>query len=133
MIAAILLGAAGAAAAMGGIAAVQGMAVQRQINFTRDNEMEADRVGIGYLAGAGFDAIRWALSSETLSRHEGLAATYIPAMLVDHPVTTDRVAEPRRARHSSRRAPGMTHKATRLIREARAGCCPPADVDLLSA
>ena len=32
---------------------------------------------------------------ETMSRHEGLAATYIPAMLIDHPVTTDRIAEAR--------------------------------------
>ena len=57
--------------------------------------MEADRVGIGYLAGAGFDANAMGDFFETMSRHEGLAATYIPAMLIDHPVTSDRIAEAR--------------------------------------
>jgi beta-barrel assembly-enhancing protease len=133
MIAAILLGAAGGGqAAMGGIAAVQGMAAQQQINFTRDNEMEADRVGIGYLAGAGFDANSMGAFFETLSRHEGLAATYIPAMLVDHPVTTDRVAEakaraaqfPPRTQHDS--------QSYELIRERVRVLSTPADIDLLS-
>ena len=133
MIAAILLGAAGGGqAAMGGIAAVQGMAAQQQINFTRDNEMEADRVGIGYLAGAGFDANSMGSFFETLSRHEGLAATYIPAMLVDHPVTTDRVAEakaraaqfPPRTQHDS--------QSYELIRGRVRVLSTPADIDLLS-
>src|SRR6516165_6064725 len=45
LIAAILLGAAaGGQATEGAIAAAEGLAVQQQINFTRDNEMEADRV-----------------------------------------------------------------------------------------
>src|SRR6516162_9939697 len=94
MIAAILLGAAGGGQATeGAIAAAQGLAVQQQINFTRDNEMEADRVGIGFLAGAGFDPNGMASFFDTMARHEGLATTYIPAMLIDHPVTTDRIAE----------------------------------------
>ena len=82
LLAAILLGAAGGGQAVeGGIAAAQGMSAQLQINFTRDNEMEADRVGIGYLAGAGFDPNAMGDMFETMGRHEGLAATYIPAML----------------------------------------------------
>src|SRR5438477_129313 len=98
LLAAILLGAIGGGQAIeGGIVAAQGMAAQHQINFTRDNELEADRVGIGYLAGAGFDANSMASFFETMSRHEGLAASYIPAMLIDHPVTSDRVAEARAA------------------------------------
>ena len=94
MIGAILLGAVGGGqAAEGALAATQGMAVQHQINFTRDNEREADRVGIGYLAGAGFDPNGMGSMFETMARHEGLAATYIPAMLIDHPMDSDRVAE----------------------------------------
>jgi predicted Zn-dependent protease len=96
MIGAILLGAVGGGqAAEGAIAATQGMAVQHQINFTRDNEWEADRVGIGYLAGAGFDPNGMGSMFETMARHEGLAATYIPAMLIDHPMDSDRIAEQR--------------------------------------
>ena len=60
ILAAILIGAIGGGGRRmeGAIAAAQGLAVQQQINFTRDNEYEADRVGIGFLAGAGFDAER---------------------------------------------------------------------------
>jgi beta-barrel assembly-enhancing protease len=98
MLAAILLGTLGGGggqAIEGGIAAAQGLAVQQQINFTRDNEAEADRVGIGFLAGAGFDTRAMANFFETIGRTEGLAGTYIPAMLQDHPVTSMRIAEAR--------------------------------------
>jgi predicted Zn-dependent protease len=96
MIGAILLGAMGGGqAAEGALAATQGMAVQHQINFTRDNEWEADRVGIGYLAGAGFDPYGMGSMFELMARHQGLAATYIPAMLIDHPMDSDRIAEQR--------------------------------------
>ena len=58
LLAAILLGAAAGGSgdiAQGAIAIAQGSAAQAQINFTRDNEYEADRVGMGFLAAAGFD------------------------------------------------------------------------------
>src|SRR6516164_7058928 len=96
VLAAILLGAIGGGQAIeGGLAAAQGMAVQHQINFTRDNQMEADRIGIGFLAGAGYDPNAMAVFFEEMARHEGLTTTYIPAMLIDHPVSSDRVAEAR--------------------------------------
>jgi beta-barrel assembly-enhancing protease len=131
LLAAILLGAIGGGqAAEGGIAAAQGMAAQQQINFTRDNEMEADRVGIGYLAGAGFDANAMGGFFETMSRHEGLAATYIPAMLIDHPVTTDRIAEARA--RANQFAPRKEHdsQSYELIRERVRVLTTGADVDL---
>ncbi len=54
---AVLIGAVtGNVDALPGIIAVgQGAAMQQQINFTRREEAEADRVGIGFLAAAGFD------------------------------------------------------------------------------
>jgi len=98
MLGAILLAAmshGSGSGAEGGIAAAQGMAVQQQINFTRDNEEEADRVGIGYMAGAGFDPKGMGDFFETLSRRYSLGTSWIPPMLLDHPVTTDRIAEAR--------------------------------------
>jgi len=131
ILAAILLGAIGGGQALeGGIAAAQGLAVQQQINFTRDNEMEADRVGIGYLAGAGYDANAMGGFFETMSRHEGLAATYIPAMLIDHPVTTDRIAE---ARARAAQFPPRTEhdsQSYELIRERVRVLTTSADIDL---
>ncbi|HEY2809226.1 MAG TPA: M48 family metalloprotease [Steroidobacteraceae bacterium] len=131
LLAAILLGAAGGGqAAEGGIAAAQGISAQMQINFTRDNEMEADRVGMGYLAGAGYDPNGMGDMFETMSRHEGLAATYIPAMLINHPVTTDRIAEARA--RASQFAPRKGHdsESYEMIRERVRVLTTAADVDL---
>jgi beta-barrel assembly-enhancing protease len=131
LLAAILLGAIGGGQAIeGGIVAAQGLAVQHQINFTREQEFEADRVGIGYLAGAGFDVNSMASFFETMSRHEGLAATYIPAMLIDHPVTSDRVAE---ARSRAAQLPAHRSKDSQsyeLIRERVRVLTATGDVDL---
>lgn len=134
LLGAILLGALGGGQAMeGGIVAAQGLAVQHQINFTRDNEWEADRVGIGFLAGAGFDPDGMGQMFETMSRHEGLAATYIPAMLIDHPVTTDRIAEQRAraAQFPPRKA--KDSQSYELIRERVRVLTATGDVDLAQA
>ncbi len=94
---AIALGALGAgpAAVEGGIMAAQGMGAQMQINFTRDQEYEADRVGMTYLAHAGFDPQGMPNFFAVLSQRYGFAESHVPRMLVDHPVTSDRIAEAR--------------------------------------
>lgn len=108
MLAAILLGAAGGAsgdAMQGVLGASQAMAIQRQINFTRANEHEADRVGIEVLSAAGFDPSGMSTFFEKLSRRYGSSTQNIPAILQTHPVTTERVAEARdRARLLPRKA-----------------------------
>jgi beta-barrel assembly-enhancing protease len=132
MLAAILLGAMGGGgqAVEGGIAAAQGMAVQQQINFTRENEWEADRIGIGYLYGAGFNTQAMGDFFETVSRSQGLATTYIPALLLDHPVTSDRIAEARaRAAQWPVRKPTESLSYT-LIRERLRVLTAPGDVDI---
>ncbi len=97
MLAAILIGiTTGTPDAMqAGIAVAQGMAAQQQINFTRANEYEADRVGIGFLAAAGFDPNGMPEFFETLSRRSGLAGIGVPELLRTHPVTSNRIAESR--------------------------------------
>jgi len=79
----------------GVIALAQGTAMQQQINFTRMEEHEADRVGIGYLAAAGFDPNGMAGFFSTLMRERGVAGENIPSLLLTHPVDTVRVAEAR--------------------------------------
>lgn len=133
MLAAVLIGALGGGggqAIEGGIAAAQGMAVQQQINFTRDNEAEADRVGIGFLAGAGFDTREMANFFETIGRVEGLTATYIPAMLQDHPVTSVRIAEARA--RAAQYAPSKVKESPNylLIRERLRVLTAPGDQDI---
>lgn len=133
ILAAILLGSLGGGggqAMEGGIAAAQGMAVQQQINFTRDNEAEADRVGIGFLAGAGYDTRAMANFFETIGRQQGLAGTYIPAMLQDHPVTSVRIAEAR-ARAAQYGAVKVQESLDyALIRERVRVLTAPGDTDI---
>ncbi len=98
MLGAILLGAAtdiGGEATTGLITAAQAAGAQRQINFTRANEHEADRIGIGTLSSAGFDPNGMSSFFEKLSRRYGSTAFQIPAILQTHPVTTERIADAR--------------------------------------
>jgi predicted Zn-dependent protease len=94
LIAAIILGGAvssdlGMAAAVG----AQAAAVQQQLNFTRGNEEEADRVGIGVLAGAGFDPHAMPAFFERLSKASRLYENNAPEFLRTHPVSSNRVAD----------------------------------------
>lgn len=105
MLGAILAGAAGAGgdAMQGAIAVAQGTAVQQQINFTRSNEYEADRVGIGALADAGFDPQGMASFFEVISDNTRPVEARVPEFLRTHPVSSARIAEARgRAREYPR-------------------------------
>jgi predicted Zn-dependent protease len=80
---------ASAALLMGG----QGVALQRQLNFSRDAEREADRIGLQILRDAGFDTsgmIAFFGRMQTATR--GYTDT-APAYLRSHPLTTERIAD----------------------------------------
>ena len=105
MLGALVLGAAGgnADAVQGAMAISQGTAIQQQINFTRSNEYEADRIGIGALADAGFDPNGMASFFEVMSRQTpGTPGSRMPDFLMTHPVSTARIAE---ARNRARNVP----------------------------
>jgi predicted Zn-dependent protease len=95
VLAAILLGVGGVGgdATMGAITAAQNMAVQSRINFTRENEYEADRIGIGVLANAGFDPNAMPAFFDTMFRRTQLGPDRVPELLRTHPVTSARIAE----------------------------------------
>ena len=98
MLGALIMAAAGGSsdAAQGAIAVAQGTAAQQQINFTRTNEYEADRVGIAALADAGFDPYGMASFFEVMSRQTTTSPEMrAPEFLRTHPVTTARIAEAR--------------------------------------
>jgi len=98
VLAAILIGATTGMPAdmmLGTITAAQGLAVQQQISFTRSNESEADRVGMTFLADAGFDPHGMATFFWTLQQRSGGAGANIPDLLRTHPVTSERIAETR--------------------------------------
>ena len=77
------------ASMMGG----QGYAIQRQLNFSRDAEREADRVGLQILGEGGFDTsgmVAFFGRLQNASRNYGDGA---PAYLQSHPLTTERIAD----------------------------------------
>lgn len=92
------------AAVIGG----QALAAQRQIDYTRSSESEADRVGIQTLFQAGYEAEGMANFFERMERlTRGNSGGYTaPAYLQSHPVTTTRLSEARdRASRLSRAKP----------------------------
>jgi predicted Zn-dependent protease len=100
MLAAILLGATagrGSPDAMeGAILATQGAAIQHQINYTRTQEFEADRIGIATMARAGYDPLGMASFFQTLDRNSpDPSRVKAVEFLIDHPLSAERVAEAR--------------------------------------
>lgn len=87
----------------------QALAAQRQINFTRANESEADRVGMDLLAQTGFDPYGMASFFDKLGNRFGGSNQFVPAILQSHPVTAERTAE---ARSRARQLPPTTHTDT---------------------
>jgi predicted Zn-dependent protease len=100
MLAAILLGATAGRgnpnAMEGAILATQSAAIQHQINYTRSQEFEADRIGVYTMASAGFDPLGMPSFFETLNRNS-MSPDRVRSVefLIDHPVTSDRIAESR--------------------------------------
>ena len=80
----------------GAVGASQGMAIEAQIGFTRSNEYEADRVGVGVLADAGFNPMAMPDFFETMGRSSAsLNGNRAPEFLLTHPISSDRMAESR--------------------------------------
>ncbi|MCJ7555472.1 MAG: M48 family metalloprotease [Gammaproteobacteria bacterium] len=75
------------------VMASQGYSAQQQISHTRANEYEADRVGIGFLASAGFDPTSMADFFGTMSRLSGKSGSAMPEYLRTHPMESSRIAE----------------------------------------
>jgi predicted Zn-dependent protease len=93
-----------AAAMMTGTSLIQ----QRQINFTRGDEAEADRVGINTLARAGFDPMAMAGAFQTLQKVMRVNGVDIPEFLLDHPLDTKRIADAK-ARADQLGCPKVSH------------------------
>lgn len=131
MLAAILVGAAagGGDAAMAGVAAAQSLAIQQQISFTRSNETEADRVGLGLLARSGFDPNGMPAFFETMSHLAGSSELNIPEMLRTHPVSSNRIAETRERAAQLDVTPAPASVSYALTRERLRVLSTPAGED----
>jgi len=79
------------AAIMGG----QGAAAQGQLNFSRDMEREADRLGYGVLGAAGFSTLGMATMFEKLDGANRINDSGSFPYLRSHPLTVERMSEAR--------------------------------------
>ena len=94
MLGAILIASQNPDAGAAALAAVQGGAMQAQINFTRSNEEEADRIGMQLLQRADFNPEGMPSFFEKLQKNSRYAAR-APEFLLTHPLTTNRIADSR--------------------------------------
>jgi beta-barrel assembly-enhancing protease len=102
LMALVLLGAIAAGAGghsgdapMAVLAGGQGLLAQKSINFTRKDEIEADRVGIQTLANAGYDPDAMAGFFQRMqdAMSAGAGEHDVPALLQTHPVTVARISD----------------------------------------
>ena len=80
--------------AQGALLGSQAAQVQNYLNFSRDNEREADRIGFQYLSRAQFDPAAMGTFMERLQRSSSLNDTgIVPGYLRTHPITNERIAD----------------------------------------
>lgn len=94
LIGAIAMSIINPAVGMAALSTTMGASVQSSINFTRDNEYEADRLGIDLLYKSGFNPQGMTDMFKKLLSNQG---NINPAftLLIDHPLTEIRVSEAR--------------------------------------
>ena len=84
-------------ATMAAVMSAQGLMAQRQIDYTRSNESEADRLGIRTLARSGYDPKGMAAMFERMQAvtrvNRGSEENRAPDYLLTHPINTVRIAE----------------------------------------
>lgn len=80
-------------AAQAAVAGAQAGAIQRQLNFTRTHEEEADRIGLATLQKAGFDIRAMPAFFERLQKATRVLEGNAPSWLRTHPITSDRIAD----------------------------------------
>jgi len=71
----------------------QALSMQNQLNFTRENEREADRVGLQTMTAAGFSPQGMGSFFERLQAQGRLYENNAPGYLRTHPLTHERIAD----------------------------------------
>ena len=119
LLAALIAGAHDPELAQAALGIGMSAAIQKQINFTRANELEADRLGIKTLSAAGFDPQGMASFFHRLSQKSQLYGEGVPEILRTHPVNTTRISEAQ-ARAASLPSEGHDSSLQYTLMKARA-------------
>ncbi len=92
-LAALLAGVLVGGRAASGIAAISmGASAQLQINFTRDEERQADELGFRYISASGFNPVAMYDILKKITDQSLYALDRIPPFLLDHPVGAERLS-----------------------------------------
>lgn len=75
------------------LATTQALSLQNQLNYTRDNEREADRIGLDILTEAGYDPRGMSSFFSRLQRTNRLYDNNAPDYLRTHPLNSQRIAD----------------------------------------
>ena len=126
VIGAMILGALAASknpqAASAAMAGGQALALQTQLDFSRDMEREADRVGFGVMTDAGFEGRGVTGVFEKLQQAARLNDNGAFPYLRSHPLTTERIAEAQsRSQLSSKTPPAFPADAAEATPSIKAG------------
>ena len=93
MVLAVLASRSSSDAAMGVFMGGQGLALQRQLNFSRDAEREADRVGFQIMSAGGYDTSGMVAFFQRMQVASRAYSDLVPAYLRSHPLTTERISD----------------------------------------
>jgi beta-barrel assembly-enhancing protease len=93
LIVAVLAARSGSDVSQGIIAAAGAGNIQAQLNYSREFEREADRVGFQILQSADFDVNGMAAFFERLQKATRIYENNAPAYMRTHPLTTERIAD----------------------------------------
>ncbi len=134
MIGSMILGALAATrspdAAMAMMMGGQALAVQNQLNFSRDMEREADRMGYGLMAPAGFAPQGFVTMFDKLQQANRLNDNGSWPYLRSHPLTTERMAD-MHSRLPRGAAPAPAPSLEHVMMAARARVLSRPGVDVL--
>jgi predicted Zn-dependent protease len=79
----------------GAMAAASAQSVQKQLDYTRAHEREADRVGLQIMTDAGFDPNGMPAFFEILQKGTRFVQGNAPSFLRTHPLTSERITDVR--------------------------------------
>ncbi len=138
VIGAMILGAIAASknpdAANAVVAGGQALALQNQLNFSRDMEREADRIGYGVMVQAGFEPLGFVTMFDKLQQASRLNDNGAFPYLRSHPMTTERMADMQaRQQLAGRNVPPAAPSMEHALVTARARVLSQGAVDALRA
>ncbi len=139
MIAAMILGAVAARnnpdALNAVVAGSQAVAIQGQLNFSRDMEREADRLGLGLMQPAGFAPQGFVGMFEKLQQSARLSDSGNFPYLRSHPMTTERMGDMQQRlliqQHMAKFAPQTEPSLQHAMMSARARVLADPGIDVL--